>query len=186
MKRYYNATTQEWFNEGQSLTRRVENGIFSGIPSEEQLRQWGFVEYKDPVPTPEERLAQAKRQKVAELEAYDSSEEVNSFLVNIGNEAVTAWLTPEQRADYKNYIDAAELLGGEVVRSVINGREIELSVNVAKIAMAQIQLYAYECYGVTEQHKAAIGALQTVGEVEAYDFHVGYPEKLTFDVTKMM
>lgn len=186
MKRYYNATTQEWYNEGQSLTRRVDNGIFSGIPSEEQLRQWGFVEYKDPVPTPEERLAQAKRQKVAELEAYDSSEEVNSFLVNIGNEAVMAWFTPEQRADYKNSIDAAELLGRDVVRPVIYGREIELPVSVAKTALAKIQLYANKCYGVTEQHKAAIGALQTVGEVEAYDFRKFYPEKLTFDVTKMM
>lgn len=186
MKRYYNATTQEWYNEGQSLTRRVENGIFSGIPCEEQLRQWGFVEYEEPVPTPEERLAQAKRQKVAELEAYDSSEEVNSFRVNIGNEAVMAWFTPEQRADYKNSIDAAELLGREVVRPVIYGREIGLPVSVAKTALAKIQLYANQCYGVTEQHKAAVNALKTVEEVEAYDFHVGYPEKLTFDVTEMM
>lgn len=186
MKRYYNATTQEWYNEGQSLTRRVKNGIFSGIPSEEKLRQWGFVEHEDPEPTPEERLAQAKRQKVAELEVYDSSEEVNSFLVNLGNEAVMAWFSPEQRADYKNSIDAAELLGRDVVRPVINGREIELPVSVAKTALAKIQLYANKCYGVTEQHKAAIGALQTVGEVEAYDFERFYPEKLTFDVTDLM
>ena len=186
MKRYYNATTQEWYNEGQSLTRRVKNGIFSGIPSEEQLRQWGFVEYEDPVPTPKERLAQAKRQKVAEIEAYDSSEEVNSFLVNIGNDSVMAWFTPEQRADYKNSIDAAELLGREVVRPVINGREIELPVSVAKTALAQIQLYANKCYGVTEQHKAAVNALETVEEVEAYEYRTGYPEKLTFDVTEMM
>lgn len=180
MKRYYNATTQEWYNEGQSLTRRVKNGIFSGIPSEEQLRQWGFVEYKDPVPTPEERLAQAKRQKVSEIEAYDSSEEVNSFLVNIGNEAVMVWFTPEQRADYKNSIDAAELLGMDVVRPVINGREIQLPVSVAKATLAQIQLYANKCYGVTEKHKAAVNALTSIEDIESYDYTVGYPNKLIF------
>lgn len=67
MKRYYNATTKEWYNEGQSLTRRVDNGVFSGIPSEEQLRAWGFEEV---VPTPytptEEDL---KRQRMTEIQS---------------------------------------------------------------------------------------------------------------------
>lgn len=182
MKRYYNSTTKEWYNEGQSLTKRVENGVFTGIPSVEQLTQWGFVEWVEPAPTPAQLLERAKANKIAELEAYDSSEEVNSFLVNIGNEAVVAWFTPEQRADYKNSIDAAELLGRDVVRPVIYGREIELPVSVAKTALAKIQLYANKCYGVTEQHKAAIGALQTVEEVEAYDLKRFYPERLIFNV----
>lgn len=181
-KRYYNPNTKEWYTEGSTITKKVDNGVFSGVPSVEQLTAWGFVEYKDPVPTPEERLAQAKRQKVAELEAYDSSEEVNSFLVNIGNEAVMAWFTPEQRADYKNSIDAAELLGRDVVRPVINGREIKLPVSVAKTALAKIQLYANKCYGVTEQHKANVMALTTIEEVEAYDYHTGYPERLKFEI----
>ena len=185
MRIFYNETTGEWYREGDVITRPVENGVFSGIPSIEQLLSWGFVERGEPVPTPEERLAQAKRQKIAELESYDSSEEVNSFRVNIGNEAVTAWFTPEQRADYKNSIDAAELLGRDVVRPVINGREIELPVSVAKTALAQIQLYANQCYGVTEKHKAAINSLETVEEVEAYDFTTGYPEKLVFNVEEL-
>lgn len=67
MKRYYNATTKEWYNEGQSMTRRVDNGVFSGIPSEEQLRAWGFEEV---VPTPytptEEDL---KRQRMTEIQS---------------------------------------------------------------------------------------------------------------------
>jgi hypothetical protein len=65
---------------------------------------------------------------------------------------------------------------------VINGIEIALPVSVAKTALAQIQLYANQCYGVTEKHKAAINALETVGEVEAYDFERLYPEKLIFNV----
>lgn len=184
MKRYYNATTHEWYTEGQTMTRSVDNGMFSGIPSAEQLYQWGFREWIDPAPTPEQLLERAKSNKIAELEAYDSSEEVNSFRVNIGNEAITAWFTPAQRADYKNSIDAAELLGRDVVRPVINGREIALPINVAKTALAQIQLYANQCYGVTEQHKVAINALTTVEEVETYEFN-GYPEKLVFNVDEL-
>lgn len=58
----------------------------------------------------------------------------------------------------------------------------ELQVATAKIYLAQIQIYADQCYGVTEQHKAAINALENVEEVEAYDFTTGYPERLKFSV----
>lgn len=54
MKRYYNNTTHEWYTEGQSLTRKIDNGVFSGIPSVEQLTSWGFEEWVEPEPTPEE------------------------------------------------------------------------------------------------------------------------------------
>ena len=54
MKQYYNEVTQEWYTEGQSLTRRIENGMFSGVPSVEQLLSWGFVERTEPEPTSEE------------------------------------------------------------------------------------------------------------------------------------
>ena len=42
MKRYYNATTKEWYTEGNSITKNISKGVFSGIPSFEQLESWGF------------------------------------------------------------------------------------------------------------------------------------------------
>jgi hypothetical protein len=46
-------------------------------------------------------------------------------------------------------------------------------------------MYAVTCAGVTAQHKAAVNALATVEEVEGYDFTVGYPEKLVFDIAEL-
>ena len=189
-KQYYNKVTNEWITEGQSVTKRVVNGVFSGIPSIEQLTEWGFEEYIAPetdviepeAPTYEELLERAKSNKINALEAFDTSIGVNGFTVNVEGQALDVWFTPEQRADYKNSIDAAELLGRDVVRPVINGMEIVLPINVAKTALAQIQLYANQCYGVTEKHKTAINSLETVEEVEAYDFERFYPEKLVFNV----
>ena len=68
MKRYYNQTTKEWYTEGQSVTKYIDGSLFSGIPSVEQLESWGFEEYIEPTPTPEELLARAKANKIAELE----------------------------------------------------------------------------------------------------------------------
>ena len=182
MKRYYNPTTEKWYTEGQTITHHIPNGVFSGIPNESMLAEWGDEEWNESAPTPEQLLEQAKDSKLSALEAYDSSDVINSFRVNIGNEAVDAWFSPEQRANYKNSLDSAELLGMEVVHPVINGISVGLPVSYAKTALARIQLYADACFGTTEAHKAAIAALTSIEDVERYDFTTGYPERLVFSI----
>ena len=182
MKRYYNATTKEWYNEGQFLTKRVENGVFTGIPSAEQLTAWGFREWIEPAPTPAQLLERAKSSKVAEIEAYDQSDEVNGFDITVGGQTMAAWLTPDKRSDYKNSLDSAELLGMTEVHPVFNGMALTIPTQTAKMALAKIQIYANQCYGVTEQHKANVMALTTIEEVEAYDLKRFYPERLRFEI----
>ena len=180
MKRYYNETTKEWYTEGQSMTKSINGGLFSGVPTEEQLTEWGFEEWVEPAPTPQQLLEQAKESKIAEIEAYDASSAVNSFDVTVSGQATSLWIDRETRADYRSSIEAAELLGRTEVKPVFGGQEVTLSVQMAKMALAQVQLYANQCYGVTERHKAAVNALETIEAVEAYDFTIGYPEKLSF------
>lgn len=51
MTTYYNEKTGEYYYEGRSITRRLDNGyIFAGVPNEEQLAEWGFEPYTPPVP----------------------------------------------------------------------------------------------------------------------------------------
>lgn len=57
-KRYYNSTTKEWYTEGNSLTRRVNGALFSGIPSVEQLTEWGFSEWHEQTYNPSEKEIQ--------------------------------------------------------------------------------------------------------------------------------
>lgn len=78
MKRYYNKSTKEWYTQGNSLTKRLNNGVFSGIPSEEQLKEWGFEEYIQPTPKEptEEEIAERERQQrmneiLSELQSMD-------------------------------------------------------------------------------------------------------------------
>lgn len=182
MKRYYNATTQEWYTEGQTMTRELENGVFSGIPTVEQLTSWGFEEWVEPAPTPEQLLERAKASKIVELEAYDQSDAVNSFDIVMAGETMSVWLTPDKRADYKNSIDAAELLGMEEVHPVFNGVMVTLPIQRAKLALAQVQIYANQCYGVTEIHRENINNLSTIEAVEGYDFERNYPTKLVFEL----
>ena len=127
-------------------------------------------------------LDDVKERKIVEIEAYDNSGEVNGFDIVEGGQTMAAWLTPDKRSDYKNSLDSAELLGMTEVHPVFNGVALTIPTQTAKMALAKIQLYANQCYGVTEQHKANVEALETIEEVEAYDFKRFYPERLKFEI----
>lgn len=176
-KRYYNETTREWYTEGQSLTRKIDNGVFSGIPSVEQLEQWGFEEYIEPTPTPEELLARAKANKIAELEAYDGSDAVNSFNVD----GKDMWVPADKRAILRISIEAYKGISAETITKVWEGQEYTFSTTDWYNMLNQVEVYASECFNQTQRHKDAIIALGSVEDVENYDFTDGYPEKPVFE-----
>ena len=64
MKRYRNKTTGEIYIEGRTLTRQIDKStLWSDIPTEEQLAEWGFEEIVIPQPTEREiRMRQIKAQ----------------------------------------------------------------------------------------------------------------------------
>ena len=176
MKRYYNAITKEWYNEGQSLTKRVENGVFSGIPSVEQLYDWGFREWVEPAPTPEQLLERAKQVKIAELEAYDASDAVDSFTIN----GQSMWLTVEERQQIATQISANEAVGRDNMTRWFGSHSFTFPLATWKQMLVALEVYAGDAINVTEAHKAAIEALATIEDVEAYDFTAIYPPKPVF------
>lgn len=116
----------------------------------------------------------AKAAKIAEIAAYSDSDAVNSLTFN----GLKTWLTPNVRANYLVSLDAAELLGETDITFVVEGVQASLPIKQVRLLLAKIQRYADACYIVTEGHKRAVRALQTVEEVEKYDYTKGYPEKL--------
>ena len=175
MKRYYNPTTKEWYTEGNSITKNISNGVFSGIPSEQRLTEWGFEEYIEPTPTPEELLARAKANKIAQLEAYNDSDSVNEF--SISNNPM--WLNFDERSRLQKAVDAKEAMGKTSMTKVWNGVDFTFPLSTWKAMLAALEDYAFDCQNVTDSHKAAINALESIEDVEAYQF-TGYPEKLSF------
>lgn len=126
---------------------------------------------------PVERLTdidKAKAAKIAEIAAYSDSDAVNTLSFH----GMKTWLTPNVRANYLVSLDAAELLGETDITFVVEGVQASLPIKQVRLLLAKIQRYADACYIVTEEHKRAVRALQTVEEVEAYDYTTGYPEKL--------
>ena len=131
------------------------------------------MELPQPEPDTPEKHKQAK---IEAINAYDTSNEVNALLVN----GEKAWLTPDERSNYRNSIEAAQILGVETLTVLINGTAYTMPTAQASQFLAQIQLYADNCYLVTQTHIAEVNALETIEEIDAFDEKAGYPDMLSF------
>lgn len=157
--------------------------IFSGVlvvgdrqvinPTHDQLIAAGWEEYTPSVETPSD-IDMAKAAKIAEVAAYSDSNAVNSLTFN----GLKTWLTRTVRDGYDTSITAAKNLGEANVTFMVGDNEMQLPVEQARRVLDLVQRYADACFLVTERHKIAVRALQTVEEVESYDYTKGYPEKL--------
>lgn len=165
------------FGEQIYLGYRFEDGkAIMEMPADFHQEPW--VDDEEPKDeserTPEELLARAKASKIAELEAYDDSE-VNSFSVN----GKDMWLDHEVRQQLRISLDALSQAGRENVTKWFDGLEYTYPIDVWYHMLGLVEVYASDALNVTESHKAAINALTSVAEVEAYEF-TGYPDKLSF------
>ena len=182
MKRYYNLTTHEWYIEGTSIKRNLDNGVFTGVPTVEQLTEWGFEEYIEPTPTPEQILNKAKQEKLNALDNYDDSYEVNGFIIRTSDGDVIKWLDTLKRNNALRAVDSAKKLGLTSIETYIEDIFISLTIEEAEVYLAQIEMYAVSCANITNNHRQEISNLQTVEEVNNYDFTTGYPAKLIFNI----
>lgn len=145
-------------------------------PSEDILLEHGWVEYIKPEPTAEELLAEAKEMKVREIEHYDSSIEVNEFFIN----DIPVWLDKATRAGLMLRFQSELAMKKENTTLWYNDMMFELPINSAVAMLYAIENYASQCYDNTHMHISEINKLTTIDEIEAYNYRIGYPDKLHF------
>ena len=180
MTTYYNKKTGEYYYEGRSITRRLDDGrIFAGMPTSQQLAEWGFEEWVEPTPPePERTLEVAKAEKIAEITAYDTSDAVNSF--TLGN--ATMWISRDDRISLMNSTTILQNTDVETTTLWYGGKKYTLPCDTLIQMLSALEVYALQCYEMTEEHKAVVNALTTIEEVDAYDYTIGYPQRLAFEI----
>lgn len=131
----------------------------------------GSAEAADP--TDEELLLKAKAAKIAAIAEYDASANVNAFSFG----GVPMWLNFDLRSRLSRSLDVCQT---ETMTKYFGGREYTFPVATWRAMVNAVESYADQCQTVTEAHKAAVLAMETVAEVDAFDITVGYPEKMAF------
>lgn len=172
---------KRWIKNGVFASDTIElNGCVVCNPTEDMLRQAGYKEYQEPVPTESEKLEQAKVDKIAEITAYDTSSAVNGFMLN----GAEVWLDFELRDRVYQGNERLQRIGRTNTTLWLGNKCYNLSIEQAQNIISYIEAYAKDCYNVTATHKKAVGELTSVEEVLSYDYTKGYPKMLTINLSE--
>ena len=124
-------------------------------------------------------LEEAKDMLLRNIESYDNSTSVNGFVLN----GQKVWLDFELRDRVYQGNERLKRIGRTDTTLWLGNQCYNLSIEQAQNIISHIEAYAKDCYNVTAAHKAAVEKLQTVEEMEAYDYTQGYPEQLRMEVS---
>lgn len=140
------------------------------------------MQYFDTLRTEADNLETHKKEKLREIDVYDTSSNVNGFFYN-GN---LLWLDKDTRTGLVNTLNSADIVGREHINIWFSGLYITLDTVTARQMLAALEIYATDCYNVTAQHKVAVNALNTIEDVDAFDITADYPQRLVFNTEQNM
>lgn len=158
----------------------IKDGLQIINPTEEMILADGWVEYVAPVPqepSEEEKLQNAKNRKIIEINSYDTSDNVNSFIYK-GTEM---WLSREDRIVLKDRFDREKSNSIEITNLYYNGYAINITPDEGIYLIDSISAYADKCFDNTQKNISLVNACMSVEEVESIDVTAGYPDKLNFE-----
>ena len=156
----------------------IKDGMQIINPTEEQILDDGWVEYialTPQEPTEEEKLQQAKNTKIAEISAYDVSDNVNSFTYK----GQIMWLSREDRIVLKDRFEREKSENVVYTNLYYDGQAINITPDEGIALIDAISAYADKCFDNTQKNLGLVNAATTVEEVEAIDITAGYPDMLS-------
>lgn len=121
-------------------------------------------------------IEELRKIKVSEIQQYDKSSSVNSFKLS----GRSMWLDKSTRVGLFNSISIEKETGKTDTALWFNGVKYLISVSDALAMLNALELYALNCYNVTQSHIAAVNVLNSIEDIEGYDYTSGYPAKLSF------
>lgn len=127
------------------------------------------------------KLKRAAIAKIAEINDYDLSSNVNSFTIN----GMVTWF---DKADRVGLMNSTKILKDKNVDATslwVNNTMITIKCDDLIELLRSLEVYALECYDVTSTHKQNVHMLTTVDEINNYDYTTDYPSKLnvTYDTS---
>lgn len=168
---------KRWIKNGVFASDTIElNGCVVCNPTEDMLRQAGYKEYQEPVPTESEKLEQAKVEKIAEITAYDTSSAVNSFILN----GVPRWLNLDKRQSIAYSAKILKEKGHDSITIWFDTDKVVLPIDDAISLLDTLEVYAKTTNNVTHEHMLTVDWLSDIEEVRNFDVTAGYPRKVDY------
>lgn len=108
---------------------------------------------------------------------YDSSESINEFNIK----GCPVWLDKATRTGLMLRFNAEQSIGKTETTLWYGTQQFPLVIEDAVNMLYAIEVYASMCYDVTQMHIANVSNLNTVEEINTYNYETSYPDKLNFE-----
>lgn len=109
---------------------------------------------------------------------YDSSAEVNCFILN--DERV--WLDKATRVGLFNIVNLEKSSGTDTTTLWFNTIPTKINVDKALSLLTAVEMYAKKCFDNTQKHYAEINQLESIEACLAYDITKDYPDILNIQI----
>lgn len=135
---------------------------------------WHMTEQQPYTPTIED----IRVQKIAEIETYNNSDEVNSFTF-MGRKM---WVSLQERIAFRQAVEAKIALGIESITLPIEGlMSTPLPCATVKAMLDRLEVYASDADTKIKYHESVIRGLKNEEEINKYNYKEGMPSPLNFD-----
>lgn len=133
-----------------------------------------YVEIELPKSQTPTALEIVKELMIDEIEEYDTSENVNNFVLN----GMNVWLDKATRVGLMNSTTIEKNLGKTETTLWLGNIPITVNCDLAIQLLGGIENYALECFNVTAAHKKQVEEMTSVDEVVNFDYTADYPQQL--------
>lgn len=113
---------------------------------------------------------------------YDKSDDVNCFIFN----GKKYWFDKDTRLGLINSLNVQENIGQTTTTLWIGNISVNVSIEYIREFLKNLELYAIECFNVTQTHLNEINSIDNRDELFEYNITTSYPEPIEFDSNEII
>lgn len=165
-------------SEGNKIPVEVTKTTTETVTLETRVFNSKYIEVRKHISEEVTALSLMKEEIINEITEYDTSNNVNCFLLN----GEKTWLDKDTRVGLMNSTNIQKSAGLNTTVLWLGTTALTINCDTAIQLLNNLEIYALACFNKTAEHKKSVEDLATVNDVVSYDYTAGYPDKLVITV----
>ena len=122
-------------------------------------------------------LEAVKNRKLAKIDEYDTSDNVNVFYLN----GMKVWLDKNTRVGLMNSTNIAKNDHKETTTLWLGSNKLVINCDLAIQLLSDLEMYALKCFNITASHKKEVSEMTDIEKIYNYNYKDGYPKPLVMN-----